>query len=62
MEPKQNWFDTLNLALESENLIEAWDVTSPGIAYDETRSWPYVMVEPTNWMPLPKAPANGASS
>lgn len=39
MEPKQNWFDTLNLALESENLIEAWDVTSPGIAYDETRAW-----------------------
>ena len=24
-------------------------------------SWPYVMVEPTHWMPMPKAP-NGASS
>lgn len=39
MSYKQNWFDTLNQALESENLLEAWDCMSPGIAYGETRSW-----------------------
>lgn len=39
MSAKQNWFDTLNQALESEGLIEAWDIHSPGIAYGETFSW-----------------------
>lgn len=39
MEHKQNWFETLYRALESENLLEAWDMMSPGISYGETRSW-----------------------
>jgi hypothetical protein len=36
---KQNWFDTLNQALESEELLDAWDISFPPIAYGETRSW-----------------------
>ena len=36
---KQNWFDTLNDALNSENLIDAWEFNYPAIAYGETRSW-----------------------
>ena len=35
----RNWFDTLNAALESEDLLESWDCTSPAIGYGETRSW-----------------------
>lgn len=34
-EVKQNWFPTLNDALESENLIETWDINYAGIAYGE---------------------------
>lgn len=36
---KQNWFPTLNAALESEGLLDAWNCTNPGIHYDETRTW-----------------------
>lgn len=36
---KQNWFNTLNQALASENLIEAWDCSYSPIAYEETRGW-----------------------
>lgn len=36
---KQNFFPTLNDALNSEGLIESWDPFWPGIAYGETRSW-----------------------
>ena len=36
---KKNFFNTLNDALESEGLIEAWEFTAPPIAYGETRSW-----------------------
>lgn len=36
---KQNWFDTLNAALESENLVEAWDISFPPIAYGQTFYW-----------------------
>ena len=36
---KQNWFPTLNAALESEDLIESWNCTHPPIAYGETVSW-----------------------
>jgi len=36
---KQNWFSTLNAALESEDLIESWDCTRAPIAYGETVSW-----------------------
>ena len=35
----QNWFDTLNQALESENLLDAWDMTQDPIQYGETRRW-----------------------
>lgn len=36
---KPNWFDTLNAALESEGLLEAWDVGYSPIYYDETRTF-----------------------
>lgn len=32
----QNWFPTLNAALESEGLLETWDCTRPPIAYGDT--------------------------
>lgn len=35
----QNWFNTLNEALESENLLDAWDITMEPISYGENRSW-----------------------
>ena len=28
---KQNWFNTLNEALESEGLLETWQISYPGI-------------------------------
>lgn len=34
---KQNWFSTLNEALEAENLLEAWDCFWMPIVYGETR-------------------------
>lgn len=36
---KQNWFNTLNESLESENMLDAWDCTYPPISYGETRRW-----------------------
>jgi hypothetical protein len=38
---KQNWFETLNGALNSEGLIESWDFSFPPIAYGETYSYTY---------------------
>ena len=35
----QNWFPTLNAALESEGLVESWDMTYPPINYNETFRW-----------------------
>jgi len=35
----KNWFDTLNEALESENLLETWDIHYLPIQYGETRSY-----------------------
>lgn len=32
---KQNWFNTLNETLESENLLESWQISYQGIGYDE---------------------------
>lgn len=36
---KQNWFNTLNEALESEGLLEAWETWFGPIYYDQTFSW-----------------------
>lgn len=36
---KQNYFPTLNAALESEGLLEAWDCTSPPLRYSASRMW-----------------------
>jgi hypothetical protein len=39
MTATQNWFPTLNSALEAEGLLEAWDCSSPPVAYGESRSF-----------------------
>ena len=39
MPKSQNWFPTLNDALVSEDLLEAWDCCWSPINYGETRSW-----------------------
>ena len=36
---KQNWFNTLNEALISEDLLEAWDLNFAPIQYGQTFSW-----------------------
>jgi len=36
---KKNWFQTLNEALEAENLLEAWDISFAPIYQDQTFSW-----------------------
>ena len=36
---KQNWYDTLNQALDSENLIDSWDIHNTPIEYGETRKF-----------------------
>jgi hypothetical protein len=36
---KQNWFDTLNQSLESENLLDSWDISFSPISYGETFRW-----------------------
>ena len=36
---KANWFDTLNEALLSEDLLEAWDDIHGPINYGQTVSW-----------------------
>lgn len=38
---KQNWFETLNAALESENLLDAWQCNWRPIGRDETRQFTY---------------------
>lgn len=39
---RPNWFNTLNEALLSENLLHMWDgCTFPSIEYGETRSWKF---------------------
>lgn len=38
---KQNFFPTLNAALEAENLLDTWPVTKSGIAYGETFGYTY---------------------
>lgn len=34
-----NWFNTLNEALESEGLLDAWDISHSPISYNQTYSW-----------------------
>ena len=41
MTQKQNFFNTLNDALGSEDLVSAWDINFQPIAYGETFSWTY---------------------
>lgn len=36
---KQNWFKTLNEALDSEGLLDTWDPNWSSISYGETRSY-----------------------
>ena len=36
---KHNWFNTLNDSLESESLLESWQLSYPGIGYGETFSY-----------------------
>jgi len=38
-ETMQNYFDTLNAALEAEGLLNTWDCLWPPIAYGETRQY-----------------------
>jgi hypothetical protein len=38
-QPKQNWFNTLNESLESERLLDSWDMSYPPINYGETRRY-----------------------
>jgi len=33
---KQNWFETLNEALESEGLLDSWETHFPPISYGQT--------------------------
>lgn len=35
----KNWFDTLNAALESENLLDTWQMDFPPISYGQTFSY-----------------------
>lgn len=34
-----NWFETLNSSLQSENLLESWDIWFTPISYGETRRY-----------------------
>lgn len=36
-----NWFDTLNQALESEGLLDSWEVSFDPINYGETFSYTF---------------------
>lgn len=36
---KRNWFNTLNEALESEGLLESWDISLPPIQYGSYFRW-----------------------
>ena len=35
----QNWFETLNDALDSEGLVESWEPTWAPIGYGETKQY-----------------------
>jgi len=37
----KNWFNTLNEALEAEDLIHTWDCSRDPIAYDTTVSYTF---------------------
>lgn len=37
----KNWFNTLNEALESENIIHTWDISFPPIAYGQSFQYTY---------------------
>ena len=39
MTARQNWFPTLNDALEAEGLLEAWDCMDAPIRYGDSRMW-----------------------
>ena len=41
MTAKQNWFNTLNAALEAEGLLDSWDCFWAPIARDETRTYTF---------------------
>lgn len=41
MNTKQNWFATLNEALESEGLLDTWEVHFPPLQYDSNFSYTY---------------------
>ena len=36
-----NWFNTLNEALESENLLHTWGIENSAISYGETYGYTY---------------------
>jgi len=38
---KQNYFPTLNSALESEGLLESWAINFPALSYDSTFSYTF---------------------
>lgn len=41
MKSKNNFFPTLNAALESEGLLDTWEITFPPIGYGQTYSYTY---------------------
>lgn len=38
---KRNWFNTLNDALNSEDLLDAWEIQFSPIQYGQTFSWTF---------------------
>jgi hypothetical protein len=38
---KQNYFPTLNSALESEGLLESWELNFPPLSYDSSFSYTF---------------------
>lgn len=44
---KQNWFNTLNEALESEGLLDSWDMSYSPISYGQNFS--YTWEDGTRW-------------
>lgn len=38
---KRNYFDTLNQALQSENILHTWEISQSPISYGETRRYNY---------------------
>lgn len=47
MKTKRNWFPTLNEALESENLLDTWNINFPPIDYGVT--WTYTFDDGTKY-------------